>query len=65
MKKGHGIRYMEYLEPVLGRFTYSSSQGLLIYKLDLVGVQEVMWEKGGAVKAGEYIFFYEKGKENH
>jgi len=56
---------MEYLEPVLGRFTYSSSQGLLIYKLDLVGVQEVMWEKGGAVKAGEYIFFYEKGKENH
>ena len=27
------------------------------YKLDLVGVQEVRWEKEGTVKAGDYSFF--------
>jgi hypothetical protein len=32
------------------------------YKLDLVGVQEVRWAKGGIVLAGDYILFY--GKEN-
>jgi exonuclease III len=31
------------------------------YKLDLVGVQEVRWEKGGTVRAGDYTFFC--GKE--
>ena len=35
------------------------------YKLDLVGVQEVRWEKEGRVKAGDYSFFYGKGNENH
>jgi exonuclease III len=35
------------------------------YKLDLVGVQEVRWDGGGAEPAGEYIFFYGKGNENH
>jgi hypothetical protein len=35
------------------------------YKLDLVGVQEVRWDKEGTVKAGDYSFFYGKGKENH
>jgi hypothetical protein len=35
------------------------------YKLDLVGVQEVRWEGGGTEPAGEYTFFYGKGKENH
>ena len=35
------------------------------YKLDLVGVQEVRWEKEGTVKAGDYSFFYGKGNENH
>jgi hypothetical protein len=24
------------------------------YKLDLVGVQEVRWDKGGTVRAGDY-----------
>jgi len=31
------------------------------YKLDLVGIQKVRWEKWGTVRAGYYIFFY--GKE--
>jgi hypothetical protein len=35
------------------------------YKLYLVGVQEVRWDKGDTVTAGDYIFFCEKGKENH
>jgi len=26
-------------------------------KLDLVGVKEVRWEKGGTVRAGHYNFF--------
>jgi hypothetical protein len=35
------------------------------YKLDLVGVQEVRWDKGGIVRAGDYNFLYGKGNENH
>ena len=35
------------------------------YKSDLVGVQEVRWDKGGTVRAGDYNFFYGKGNENH
>jgi len=31
------------------------------YKLDVVGVQEVKWDKG---RAGDYNFFYGKGNEN-
>jgi exonuclease III len=41
------------------------SRELARYKLDLVGVQEVRWEGGGTEPAGEYIFFYGKGNENH
>ena len=31
------------------------------YKLNLVSVQEVRWDKGGIVRAGDYIFSYLKG----
>jgi exonuclease III len=31
------------------------------YKLDLVGVQEVRWDRGGTEPAGEYTFFYGRG----
>jgi hypothetical protein len=34
-------------------------------KLDLVGVQEVRWEKGGTVRAEDYTFFYGEGNEDH
>ena len=34
-------------------------------KLDLVGVEEVRWDKGGTVRAGDYNFFYRKGNKNH
>jgi hypothetical protein len=33
------------------------------YKLDLVGVQEVRWDGGGTERAGEYTFFYGKGRK--
>jgi exonuclease III len=35
------------------------------YELDLVGVQEIRWDKEGTVRAGEYTFFYGKGQKNH
>jgi len=35
------------------------------YKLDLVGVQGVRWDKGGTVRVGDYNFLYGKGNENH
>jgi hypothetical protein len=34
-------------------------------KLDLAGVQEVRWEKGGTDWAEEYTFFYGEGKEDN
>jgi hypothetical protein len=35
------------------------------YKLDLVGVHEANWDKGGTEPAGEYKFFCRMGNENH
>jgi hypothetical protein len=35
------------------------------YKLDLVGVQDVSWDKRGTARAGNYTFFYGKGNESH
>jgi hypothetical protein len=35
------------------------------YKLDLEGVQEVRWDRGGTELASEYKFSYGKGNENH
>jgi hypothetical protein len=30
-----------------------------------VGVQEVRWDKGGTLRAEDYILFFGKGNENH
>jgi len=35
------------------------------YKSDVVGVQEVRWDKGGTVREGDYDFFNGKGTDNH
>jgi exonuclease III len=35
------------------------------YKLDLVGVQEVRWDKGGTEPAGDYTYFYGNGNADH
>ena len=36
----------------------AAARELARYKLDLVDVQEVRWDKGGTVRAGDYNFFY-------
>jgi hypothetical protein len=35
------------------------------YKLDLVRVQKVKWDRPGNEPAGKYIFSYRKRNENH
>ena len=42
----------------------AAARELARYKLDVVGVQEVRWDKAGTVRAGDYNFFYGKGNEN-
>jgi hypothetical protein len=34
----------------------AAARELAIYELDLMGVQEVRWDKGGTVKARDYRF---------
>jgi exonuclease III len=41
------------------------ARGLETYKLDLVGVQEVRWDKGDTERAEDYTFFYGAGNEDH
>jgi len=47
-----------------GSLTTAATE-LARYKLDLVGVQEVGWDKGCMVKAGYYNLFYGTGTKNH
>ena len=62
---------MRLVRGMLGRSLYRSgsltavARELARCKLDLVGVQEVRWDQGGTVRAGDCIFFYGKGNENH
>jgi len=42
----------------------AAARKLARWKIDLVGVLEVRWDKRGTVRAGDYIFFYGKGNEN-
>jgi len=42
----------------------AAARELARYKLDLVGVKEVKWDKEGTVTL-EIIFFYGKGNESH
>jgi exonuclease III len=40
----------------------AAARELARYKLDVVGVQEVRWDKGGMLRAEDCNFFYGKGK---
>jgi hypothetical protein len=35
-----------------------------MYKLEALGIQEVKWDKGGIVRARDYILFMEKGTKS-
>ena len=48
---------MECKDLVYIRVTFNCSQEIAMYKLDVAGVQEVRWDKRGAVRRGDYIFF--------
>jgi hypothetical protein len=42
----------------------AAARELARYKLELVGVEEIRWDKGGMVRAGDYNFFsMEKNKK--
>jgi hypothetical protein len=43
----------------------AAARDLAKYKLYLVGVQEVRWDKGSTTRAGDYNLFCGKGNENH
>jgi len=43
----------------------ATAMELARYKLDLVGVQPVRWDKWGTIGAGDCNFFYGKGNKNH
>jgi len=43
----------------------AGARELARFKLDILVVQEVRWDKWGTVRAGDYSFFYGIGKENH
>ena len=47
------------------RVTSTVVRELVRYKLDLVGLQEVRWDKGGIVRAEDYTLFYGKGNGIH
>jgi hypothetical protein len=43
----------------------TAARELRKYKLDLVGVEEVRWEKGDTERADDYTFFYGQGNGDH
>jgi hypothetical protein len=46
-----------------GVLTVAAARKLARYKLDLVGVNEIRWDKKGTLKAGDYNFFYKKRRK--
>jgi hypothetical protein len=43
----------------------TTTRELARYKLDTVGIHEVRRDKGGTLKPGDYILFYEKVNKNY
>ena len=61
-EKGHFFRDMNVRNLYRTGSLMAAARELARYKLDLVGVQEVRWDKGGKVRAGGCIFFLWKKK---
>jgi len=45
-------------KPAYIRVTYDRSQRIIEVYIDVVGLQEVRWDKGNIVNAGDYIYFF-------
>jgi len=52
---------MECKEPLQAGSLATVARELSRYNFDLAGVQEVRWDKGGTVRAGDYLFSMETG----
>jgi hypothetical protein len=59
METGNEISTIECEEPVSVRVT-TVARELVMYKLEALGIQEVKWDKGGIVRARDYILSMEK-----
>ena len=42
----------------------AAGRELARFKLELVGVQEVRWDKGGTVRAGDYTFLRKRKRKS-
>jgi hypothetical protein len=56
---------VEYKKSAYDRFAHNSCKEISKYKLDIVGVQKVRWDRDATEPVGEYTFFCEKGNENY
>jgi hypothetical protein len=63
MENGHEIWKLQRQESP--GYLKTVSRELAKYKLDLVGVQEVRWDKGGTEPADDYTCFYGNGNADH
>jgi hypothetical protein len=59
------FRHKECEESLERRLTTAVAREIAEYKLDLVRVQELRWDRGGTEPAGDYTFFYGKGNDIH
>jgi len=59
-KKGHEICTWRVGSLYIAGLLTAAARELARYKLDLVGVQEVRWDKGGMARAGDCNFSMER-----
>jgi hypothetical protein len=63
VENGHEIWYVECGSLYSSGPLKTLARELARYKLVLVGVQEIRWENGRTVRAGDYIFSKKKEKK--
>jgi hypothetical protein len=56
---------MECKKSIEGRYIMTDGNEISNYMIDLVGAQEVRWDRDGTEPAGKYKFFYAKRNKNH
>jgi len=53
---GHEVWYLQFYEPVYGRFISTAARELVRYNLHLTCVQEFRWDNGSTLRTGDYFF---------